>query len=400
MTHRTASRAGPDGVPSQDDWKNMNAILEKKRAQNRLAQRNYRRNVKRRIEELEQQVATQAKLLALEGEATKHSNQGVSSLAASDVPLSMDRNFGTSTQERQKDASAPLPTPTSQLFVTPEDSSTSDKLLDSLWYCHAQGDTNQHREVFYGNLGAQVADRVPNSTRVERDSQSRGETQRHPPRPESPTQSTDLDIGMLDDVHLRSPIDPFRFSGDHSQSREIEEQWCEFERASNSPDSISDEALLTDGDATFEQTMEGRVEYLIRCARRAGFQDLDSAVSTLYTAKFDEDSECSIAQYLSRKRCLPNLLEELRSKTVSWKTREVQPYQDEVLKSAESLLIGEMRSHRVAGVHKILFGLLSSDGGCRWSAISHQLQDDVSVVSTTNQMIADMGNSCLTFGLF
>jgi len=148
---------------------------------------------------------------------------------------------------------------------------------------------------------------------------------------------------MLDDVHLRSPIDSFRFSGDHSQSRESGDQWCEFERGSNSPGSISDEALLTDGDITFEQTMEGRIEYLIRCARRAGFQDLDSAITTFYTAKFDEDSECSIAQYLSRKRCLPNLLKELRSKTGSWKTREVQPYQDEILKSAESLLLGEMR---------------------------------------------------------
>jgi len=205
---------------------------------------------------------------------------------------------------------------------------------------------------------------------------------------------------MLDDVHLRSPIDPFRFSGNHSPSREIEGQWCGSKRGSNSSGSISDEALLPDGDATFEQTMEERVEYLICCARTAGFQDLDSAVTTLYTAKFEEDSECSIAQYLSRKLCLPNLLEELRSKTVSWKTREVQPYQDEVLKSAESLLVGEMQSQRVAEVHKILFGLLSSDGGCRWSAITHQLQDEVSVVSTTNQMIADMGNSCLTCGLF
>lgn len=42
MNHQMGSRLGPDGVRSQDDWKNMNDMIEKKKAQNRLAQRNYR----------------------------------------------------------------------------------------------------------------------------------------------------------------------------------------------------------------------------------------------------------------------------------------------------------------------------------------------------------------------
>jgi hypothetical protein len=189
---------------------------------------------------------------------------------------------------------------------------------------------------------------------------------------------------MLDDGQLHSPISLFRFSSRHSQSRESEDRWCDFERGSNSPGSMIDKGLLTDGDTTFEQTVEGRIEYLIRCARTAGFQDLDSALTTFYTAKFDEDSECSIAQYISRKRCLPNLLEELRSKSDSWKTREVQPYQDGILKSVESLLIGEIRTQRAVGVDRNLFNLLSSDSGGNLGTISQQLQDEVSSVSTTN----------------
>lgn len=169
---------------------------------------------------------------------------------------------------------------------------------------------------------------------------------------------------MLDDAPVRSPMDHFPLFGDPGHSRKTARQRRDFvRRGGTSSVSMSQKALLPDGDATtFEQTIEGRVEYVIKCARRAGFRDLDSAVTTLYTAEFDDDSECSIAQCFSRKRCLPSLLEELRSKTVSGKTREVQPYQDEVLKSAESLLIGEMRPQRPAAVRG-------------WSASSRQLQD-------------------------
>ncbi|KAF2213523.1 hypothetical protein CERZMDRAFT_111191 [Cercospora zeae-maydis SCOH1-5] len=375
MTNRMSYGERTDSVPSQDDWRNINSVMEKKKAQNRLAQRNYRRNVKRKIEELEQQVATQAKLLAQEGEAAKNRTQGISSLADSDSPSSMDETLATSTEERQKDVSAPLPTPASQLFGTPEDFSPSDGYLDTLWDCSAQGYPKNNWDNLHVDMGARVTDRAPKSTQV----------QKHPPYPASTTQSTDLDLDTLHDVHSGSPIGSFRVSDEHGRSRRAEDQWCGLARRNNSSDMVKGEALLTDDEAMFEQTTEERITYLIRCARRAGFQDLDSAVTTLYTAKFDEDSECSIAQHFSRKRCLPNLLEELRSKTNSWKAREVQPYQDEVLKSAESLLIGEMRSRQAVALHKILAGLLPNDASSRSSANSHQLRDEVSVVSNTTR---------------
>lgn len=190
-------------------------------------------------------------------------------------------------------------------------------------------------------------------------------------------------------THLPTPVDEVQLFDDDGQGLKAESQTCNCVRGSTSTDSTSKEALLADADTTFEQTVEGRVEYLIRCARKVGFQDLDSAVTTLYTAKFDEDSECSIAQHYSRKRCLPNLLEELRSKSVSWKKREVQPYQDEVLKSAESLLISEMRPERPAGVDDLLSNLLSGCRGSGWSASCHQLQDEVSVNMTECLTSAD-----------
>ncbi|KAH7028643.1 hypothetical protein B0J12DRAFT_769062 [Macrophomina phaseolina] len=379
MAHRTAARVAPDGVPSRDDWKSMNDMIEKKRAQNRIAQRNYRKNVKRRIEELQQQVATQAKLLALEGEASKLWNAGVSSLGTGEVALSVDQYPSTSAQERQKDASAPLPTPASHLFSPPEVSAGSDTLFSALSDCHEQGDSNQHKERFYSSLDSQVAGRTPAAARDGTGRQPRVETHEQLDLPESSTSFTDMHMGMLDGMHLRSATDPFHFSGHRSQNRDNASNWCDFDRGSHSPSTTSDDLLLADGDATFEPTIEGRIEYLIRCARKAGFQDLDSAIIAFYTTKFDEESGCSIAQHLSRKRCLPKLLEELRSHTASWKSREAQPYQDEVLKSAENLLLAEMRSTPALRVDGVLSASSSGDGDGRWGAVSHQLQDEVSI---------------------
>ncbi|EUC45256.1 hypothetical protein COCMIDRAFT_26565 [Bipolaris oryzae ATCC 44560] len=361
MAHQIASRVGPDGVPSQDDWKSMNEIVEKKRAQNRLAQRNYRMS------------KCQAK------DRRVGRTGGNAGQIASDVHSSMDSNLGASIQEREKEQSPPLSTPENELFLNSEGACRSDSVIDNIWYCHTQGGGNEQNEDFYAHLGTQVADRTPVPVRVEKEFSSRGETHRHPMSPKSPTQYTNLNMGMLNDIHLHSPIDSFQFSHGHVQGRETVDQRRGTERASDSPGSMSEDTLLTDGDATFEQTIEEKIEYLIRCAHRAGFQDLDSAITTFYTAQFDEDSESSVAQYMSRKKCLPNLLEELRGKTHSWKARELQPYQNEVLKSAEHLLIGEIRSQQSARLQKILSSLLSSGGGGggKWGAISCQLQDEL-----------------------
>lgn len=219
---------------------------------------------------------------------------------------------------------------------------------------------------------------------VETDSQARAETGErrqsaeislNSAHAESPTQFVDLHLGMLDGMHLlRTPNEAFSFTGGRSQRQDSTADWCDFDRGSHSPRSTSDDAPSTVGDAAFEPTLEGRIEYLIGCAHKAGFQDLDSAMIAFYTATFDEGSGCSIAQHLSRKRCLPKLLEELRSHAGSWGSWEARAYQDEILRSAESLLLAEMGSTAPA----------SGDRDGNWSVVSHQLRDEVIITTNTD----------------
>ncbi|GME33069.1 hypothetical protein G6011_02569 [Neofusicoccum parvum] len=333
-----ASESGP----SHDDWKNMNEMIEKKRAQNRIAQRNYRRNVKRRIEELEQQVAAQAKLLALGGEAGKLWQAGVSSFQTGEATPNMFGDTDRPARGEQQDENAPLPTPVSEPFGAHEESGAG---------------TDKHR---------QSAEISPNMD-----------------RPESPMSPfADLNMGMLDGIHLlHTPNEPFPISEGRSQRQNSTSSWCGFDHSSlHSSSSASDDlAPPVTGDAAFEPTMEGRIEYLIRCAQKAGFPDLDSAMIAFYTSPFDEGSGCSITQHLSRKRCLPKLLAALRSHAESWRSWEAHAYQDEILKSAESLLLAEMRSTLALGADKLLLPASASNSrDCNWSAVSHQVRDEVS----------------------
>lgn len=136
-----------------------------------------------------------------------------------------------------------------------------------MWYCHTQEHGNEQNKDFYAHLGTQVVDVLPVSMQsacsqlfflsmlrwtVEENSQPRNETHRDPMSPESPTQYTNPDVRMLNDIHINSPIEPFQFSRDHVQGRKTVDKWHGTERASDSPGSMGEDALLTDGDATFE----------------------------------------------------------------------------------------------------------------------------------------------------
>ncbi|RYP08966.1 hypothetical protein DL764_001577 [Monosporascus ibericus] len=90
-------------------------------------------------------------------------------------------------------------------------------------------------------------------------------------------------------------------------------------------------------------SMEERFDSVVEFVQNSGFKSIDDMVLSYYTAAFDEDSDIFHEQRMSRKRGLPVMLSRLRSSTAAWREYEREAYQAEVLKSAESLLVGECR---------------------------------------------------------
>lgn len=93
-----------------------------------------------------------------------------------------------------------------------------------------------------------------------------------------------------------------------------------------------------------DATLDDRFEYILECAKQVGFDGFDSLVAHYYTADFSDCSILSNEQRLSRNRRLPGILAELREKSAGWTQWERQGYQDEILKSAETIFVTECKS--------------------------------------------------------
>ncbi|KUJ21016.1 uncharacterized protein LY89DRAFT_422906 [Mollisia scopiformis] len=146
------------------------------------------------------------------------------------------------------------------------------------------------------------------------------------------------------------------------------------------PDSSSS---LTIPRAPMEQaSLDKRMDFVLECSRRAGFANFDSAVSSYYIAEFSDSSVAANAQRLSRKRHLPRVLVDLRE------TAEAQGYSDEILKSAENLLVAECSNRsEIASISK-LFSIDSLN-----PKTSHQSSFELSNELQDPQKIAQLKKS-------
>ncbi|GME65959.1 hypothetical protein G6011_02569 [Neofusicoccum parvum] len=128
-------------------------------------------------------------------------------------------------------------------------------------------------------------------------------------------------------------------------------------------------------------TMEARIEYVMACARAASFESLDAALCAYYTTAFAEGSACANAQWLSRRRRLPGLLDALRAAAAGWSPWEAQAWQDAVLRAGEAVMVEERRALGVSGGGGVLAdveGLLgAARAGERWGGALRGLQGKV-----------------------
>ncbi|KAK3499445.1 uncharacterized protein B0T23DRAFT_305992 [Neurospora hispaniola] len=115
---------------------------------------------------------------------------------------------------------------------------------------------------------------------------------------------------------------------------------------------------------TKRPTLDERMESVMERVETEGFDNFDSLATLYYKAKFGDSSSLAVEQRLSRNRRLPKLFADVFSAAQEWGAREQRPLFDEILRMSEGMLIGEAR-----GVHSTLH---ASIGGLARSAKDHE----------------------------
>ncbi|KAF5539458.1 hypothetical protein FMEXI_8947 [Fusarium mexicanum] len=84
-------------------------------------------------------------------------------------------------------------------------------------------------------------------------------------------------------------------------------------------------------------TMERKIAYIVDCTKSLGFRDFDSVVKTYYTSSFEVMSRAHDMQRVSRLRGLDSVLRTVNASAETWPHHESQIYQAEVFKAAKHL---------------------------------------------------------------
>ncbi|KAK4140271.1 uncharacterized protein C8A04DRAFT_15112 [Dichotomopilus funicola] len=109
------------------------------------------------------------------------------------------------------------------------------------------------------------------------------------------------------------------------------------------PSELSDDAA-----PRADAAIEDRFEYVLACAKRAGFDGFDAMALQYYAHNFDGRSPLALEQRLSRNRQLPRLLSELSRRSGSWSAWQRSGFLDETLKAAEQICARECGEYRAA----------------------------------------------------
>ncbi|KND92229.1 hypothetical protein TOPH_03024 [Tolypocladium ophioglossoides CBS 100239] len=112
------------------------------------------------------------------------------------------------------------------------------------------------------------------------------------------------------------------------------------------------------GTASLDQRFEGIMQHV----EAAGFESFDDLVTAYYSDTFCETSPLANEQHLSRNRRLPKVISDVFQATDSWTHWERRGFQEEILKTAESMLISEGSSVRSSLMSQIRPLIETQDG--------------------------------------
>lgn len=136
------------------------------------------------------------------------------------------------------------------------------------------------------------------------------------------------------------------------------------------PGALSVTALLETDDSrvsgavqSTRTDLEDRFGRILDIVEEAGFDSFDSMAAQYYTAKFRENTTPHCAQSLSRSRHLRRLLASLHDSTKDWSSRETQGYREEIIRSAESIYVEELRRFKQSNVREKSLSTQGAVGG-------------------------------------
>ncbi|KAF2633116.1 hypothetical protein BU25DRAFT_89066 [Macroventuria anomochaeta] len=108
-----------------------------------------------------------------------------------------------------------------------------------------------------------------------------------------------------------------------------------------------------------------RLSHVLKAVSAAGFSSLDDAVVAYYAEFCKDDERLRQAQRLNRIRRLPVLLKELHLAAQGWGQWQRRSFQEQIIKSAEDIVIAELEEQLLARRHDHYSSTCSTEKPCQ-----------------------------------
>lgn len=129
-----------------------------------------------------------------------------------------------------------------------------------------------------------------------------------------------------------------------------------------------------------------KFERILDAVEEAGFDSIDTMAAQYYSTEFPPDSSSQLAQAISRSRDLRRLLQTLQKTAKTWSPQETQAYQEEIVRSAGSICLDELRMFRERQADRLQGASAASSGSIPRSSSSNSSSIAGSGADTMDQL--------------